>query len=250
VNLLTLFLYGALAGMMFLLPFNLVQVQGYTPVMAGASLLPLVATLALLSRWSGGPVDRYGAKLPLVIGPLVAAVGYGLFVLPGRGGSYWTTFFPAVVVMSVGMAACVAPLTTTVMSAVDERHAGTASGVNNAVSRLASLLAIAVFGVVAASAFNRHLDRRLEAIPLPTEAKRQLEEQRSRLAAATVPAGLASETRVALEQAIDESFLAGFRRAAWVAVGLAVASAMTALLMLGGDRSASGPGSDHALTRS
>jgi MFS family permease len=235
-NLLTLFLYAALAGALFFFPFNLIQVQGYSATAAGAALLPFVLLLFLLSRWSGGLVDRYGAKLPLTIGPAIAAIGFALFALPGIGGSYWVTFFPAVVVLGLGMAVSVAPLTTVVMGGVEESHAGLASGVNNAVSRVAGLLAIAVLGIIVLNAFNGGLDSRLTKLELSPEVQQALDEQRIKMAGAEVPPNVSDEMKGTLERAIAESFVSGFRLVMLIAAGLALLSALAASLMIEGKR--------------
>ena len=222
-NLLTFLLYAALGGTLFFLPLNLIQIQHYAPTAAGAALLPFILIMSLLSRWSGGLIAVYGPKLPLIVGPIIVAAGYALFILPSAGGSYWTTFFPPVVVLGLGMAITVAPLTTTVMSSVPQHRAGVASGVNNAVARTAGLLAIAVLGIVMLQVFNHALDRRLLESKLPTSVIQSVEAQSTKLAAITIPENLDLATKRLIRQAIDESFVAGFR---WVmAIGAALASA-------------------------
>jgi EmrB/QacA subfamily drug resistance transporter len=231
-NLLTFLLYSALSGTLFFLPFNLIQVQGYSATAAGAALVPFPIIMFFLSRWSGALVSHYGAKLPLMIGPTIAAVGFGLMAVPGIGGSYWTTFFPAVVVLGLGMTICVAPLTTAVMGAVKVRYAGVASGINNAVSRIASLLSIAILGIIVLSTFNNNLDQRIASLKLSPQAQQFLSAQRINLAAAKVPAGLSNSVSAALKTAIAASFVDSFRLVMLIAVGLAIASAIIALLML------------------
>ncbi len=231
-NLLTLFLYAALAGTLFFLPLNLIQVQNYSATAAGAASLPFILIMFGLSRWSGGLVKRYGSRLPLSIGPIVAATGFTLFMRPGVGGSYWTTFFPAVVVLGLGMAISVAPLTTTVMNSVKENRAGIASGVNNAVSRTAGLLAIAVLGLIMFHTFNRCLDDRLNQIAVTPEVRAAMNEQRFKLAAAEVPATVDQTTRQIIETAIDECFVSGFRRVMLVGAALALASSLMAWLLI------------------
>src|SRR5579859_2666614 len=206
-NLLTLLLYAALGALLFFLPYNLIQVQGYTPTQAGAANLPLILILFFLSRWAGGLVAHYGARLPLVIGPTVAAAGFLLFARPAIGGIYWTTYFPAMIVLGLGMSGVVAPLTTTVMGSVSERQAGVASGVNNAVSRVASLLSIAVLGMVAFHVFNLQLEHKLDAAKLPEPVKQTVLEQRNRLTQIEPPKGLNTDQQQMLKRSIDESFL-------------------------------------------
>src|SRR4030095_7915982 len=210
-NLLTFLLYGALGGTLFFLPLNLIQVQHYSATAAGAAFLPFVLIIFLLSRWAGGLVERYGSKIPLFIGPLIAALGFALFMLPTLNASYWQNFFPAVVVLGIGMALTVAPLTTTVMNSVTQNRVGIASGVNNAIARGAGLLAIAVLGIIMLHVFNHSLDQRSTGWNLPATAWQSLQPQRSKLAAVTLPNELDQAVEQIIRQAIGESFVHAFR---------------------------------------
>ena len=225
-NLLTLLLYSALGGTFFFLPMNLIQVQRYSPTAAGAALLPFILIMFLLSRWSGGLVQKYGARIPIILGPMIAALGFASFILPGVGGSYWKTFFPAVIVLGTGMAISVAPLTTTVMNSVGQTRVGVASGINNALSRVAGLLAIAVLGIVMLQGFNHALDAQLSA--LPAAVRQSLDDRRTKLAAADLSKSIAPASRELLRDAIDQAFVSGFRAVMFVGATFAVGSAIVA----------------------
>jgi EmrB/QacA subfamily drug resistance transporter len=220
-NLLTLLLYAALNAVMFLAPLDLIQIQHYPATAAGAALLPFPVIMFALSRWSGGLVGRVGSRLPLTVGPVIASCGFVLYARPGIGGSYWTTFFPAVVMLGLGMAITVAPLTATVMGSVEAAHAGAASGVNNAVARIAGLLAIAVFGVLFARTFEVRVRARVDHIGIPAAVRHQIDTQLPRMADADLDhiEGLPAPARRQTRTIIDEEFVAAFRL---VMIGAAV----------------------------
>jgi EmrB/QacA subfamily drug resistance transporter len=225
-NLLTLFLYGALGIVMFLVPLLLIQVEGYSATAAGAAFLPFPIIMFGLSRWSGGLVARTGPRPPLTVGPLIAAAGLALFARAGNGTSYWTSVLPAVVLLGLGMAVTVAPLTTTVMAAVPSAHAGVASGINNTVARVAGLLAIAVFGVVLVRRFDADVMPRLDRMALSPTVKAQVAKELPKMAGgdfSSVPleAGKLADVR----QSVNEAFVGGFRLVVIGAAVLALAAA-------------------------
>ena len=232
-NAMTLFLYAAIAVFFFFFPMNLIQAQGYSASRAGAALLPLILLVFVLSRWSGGLVTRYGARRPLILGPLVVALGFALFARTGIGRSYWTHFLPAILVLGMGLALAVAPLTTVVMGSVPRELVGTASGINNAVSRVAGVLAIAVFGVVMVSIFSARLSSRVEALPLSTEQRRALQRDETKLAGLQPPSDLDPSTAAAVRESVQASFVVGFRMVMLICAALAVTSAGITAKMIG-----------------
>lgn len=231
-NVLTLFMYAAIGIFFFLFPLNLVQVQGYSTTATGAAILPLILLMFLLSRWSGGLVARYGPRSPLILGPVIAALGFALFSVPTVGGGYWSAFFPAITVLGFGMAVTVAPLTTVVMNSVDQDRVGTASGINNAVARVAGVLAIAVLGIVLVKAFGYRLDHSLAHFALPPGILDELHANEIKLAGLQVPYGLDPDTQAAIKESIAEAFVFGFRIVMWMCAGLSLASAAVTWLMV------------------
>lgn len=231
-NVLTLFLYGALGTFFFLFPMNLIQVQGYSTTATGAAVLPLILLIFALSRWSGGLVSRYGAEGPLVIGPLIVGLGFVLFAVPSIGASYWKEFFPALIVLGFGMAVTVAPLTTVVMNSVNEDRVGTASGINNAVARVASVLAIAVLGIVMVKTFDSRLNDSLAHLLLPPGVLRELQANEIKLGGLQVPASLSSTTKTSIDELIRQAFVFGFRIIMLICAGLSLGSAAVAWLSI------------------
>lgn len=163
----------------------------------------------------------------------IVAVGFLLFVVPSVGESYWTTFFPAFVVLGLGMAVSVAPLTTVVMSTVEQSRAGTASGINNAVARVAGLLAIAILGMVMVSSFSHYLNQRLPQLGLPMNVMHNLQTNEIRLAALEVPTEVDLNTAGSLASLVEHGFLFGFRLVMLICAGLAVVSSGFAWRMIG-----------------
>jgi len=236
-NLVTLLFYMALTGSLYFLPFLMMQVHGYSAIIAGSVFLPFVAMAFLLGRLSGRIVARFGTKVPLVAASLAVVLGLLLLALVGvEHDSYWTSFFPAMVVQGFGMALVITPLTTVALGSVESEHSGLASGVNNAMARVAGLLAVAVLGVFAYGAFSATLDTHLEGMNLSGGVRSELEAAKADLGAAEAPKGVDARTAAKIESAIDASFVAGFRAVMVVSAGLALASALAAALLVGDGR--------------
>jgi EmrB/QacA subfamily drug resistance transporter len=237
-NLLTLFLYAALSAAFFLLPFELIQARRYSPSAAGAALLPLIVLIFALSRLAGAAVDRLGPRLLLTVGPAIAAVGFYLLSAPHDDTRYGTTLLPALCVLGLGMAITVAPLTTAVLNAVGERDVGIASGINNAVARVAGLVAVAAFGIVTSHGFDRALDQRLTERGLVALAAKIPPTERHKLGAAQAPPDSSDSERRGLQWAVAAALTDSFRVSMKIAAVLALLSSASALFLI---RTASKP---------
>jgi EmrB/QacA subfamily drug resistance transporter len=238
VNLLTFFLYAALGGALFFLPFALIQVQGFSAVLAGAAFLPFTIVMAALSRWSGGLLDRFGAKWLLVVGPTIAALGFGLLALPIGGTSYWAFLVP-ITVVAFGMVISVAPLTTTVINAVPTHQTGVAAGINNAVASVANLMAVAILGALALGLYNHAIDSNLEARSLsaatsvPGEVKQALAAAHGQFVSAPALAMIHGNDRQIAETMIKRSLAQSIRVIMLVSAALALAGAASSVLLPG-----------------
>ncbi len=243
-NLLTLLLYFALTGVFFVLPFVLVRVHGYSATATGAVYLPFALLVGGLSRSAGGLADRFGPRLPLVAGPLVTAGGFLLFSAPRLGAAYWSGFFPCMVLVGLGMAITVAPLTSTVMAAVDESETGIASGVNNTVARVATLLAVAIVGLVALEVFGHALGERLATAELsqPVRAALTLD-----LGVVHLPDVATATERALVEHAAAAALVTSFQWVAVLCAVLAIVGALAAGLLVQATPSRAPAAGDAAL---
>src|SRR6202035_791709 len=194
VNVLTLLLYAALGGAFFFLPFALIQVGGYSALLAGTAFLPFTLIMGALSRWAGGLLDRYGARGPLGVGPAIAALGFALLAWPIGGGSYVAYLVP-ISILALGMVISVAPLTPVVIAAAPQHETGVAAGINNAVASVANLLAVAILGALALGLFDRALDESIKTKAVSVEARQAVEGARGQFVTAPALSAIAGDDR-------------------------------------------------------
>ena len=234
-NIMTFLLYAGFGGALFLLPIFLIQVHGYSATAATSALVPFAVVTFVMGRWAGGLVTRYGEKLPLMVGPVLAAAGFILFAVPGLGGSYWTTFFPAVVVLGFGMSLVFAPLSIAILNAVEEEHSGLGSGVNRAVQRMAKVLGLAVLAFLVLATFDNSLDASVKGLDLTPAQEAALRAEKADLGAShTMEKGKSGGEDAAIDRVVDHAFLSAFRFAMYVSAGMAATSAIAAALVIRG----------------
>ncbi len=234
-NLLTFLLYAGLAIAMLFLSLNLVQIQGYQQVQAGMTMLPLTILLASLARWVGGLVDRFGPRWFLVSGSLLAGLGFFWFSQVGitEGPTeFWTTYFPGIMLFGLGMALTVVPLTTTVMSSVEDQHAGTASGINNSMTRTANVFANAAIGALAVVLFTDFLAPVIDSLSLTDNVEQSVMQQAVNLGDAQVPESVSTDQQTEVKQAYEQAFITMFNQIMYISAGLAWLSAVTALVLI------------------
>jgi len=219
-NLETLLMYGGLSAVLFFLVLFLQQVAGYDALQAGLATVPITIVMFALSRRAGRLADRYGPRWFMGGGPLVAAAGLALLQRVDAHVDYVTELLPALLLFSLGLSATVAPLTATVLADADESNAGIASGVNNAIARVAGLLAVAALGAVVAGQFGATIDSRLAGERLSPEAQRIVSEARARTLTRAEPDGLRPAEARVVTQATQDAAVTAFHRGAGIAAAL------------------------------
>jgi len=210
-NLLTFLLYGALGGALYVIPFYLIQVRHYAPAMAGAVFLPLIALMFFFSARVGALIPKVGERLLLSVGAILSGAGFAAFTLLDGVHGYFLSILPGVLLLGAGMTLAVAPLTNAVMSSVPENEMGVASAVNNALSRLAGLVAVSLLSLVLAHGFSTSLGTQIHRSSLPAEAREQMIANQGRLHDIPIPAGLTQQQGTEAALLLDQAFLSGFR---------------------------------------
>lgn len=235
VNLLTFFLYAGLGAGMLFLSLNLVQAQGYSQLQSGLTFLPFTVLMITIARYAGTLADKYGPRLLLIIGPATAGTGLLLlsFVKQTAGPSqYWTTFFPGIIVFGLGMSFTVSPLTATVMTSVSDHLSGTASGVNNALTRISNVFANAIFGALAALLFAGSLQNQLQTIRLDAKVKQSVIKEAVNLGNASVPKEVEPEYKTTIIKSYRESFITAYSGIMKISAGLGFLGALTAVIFI------------------
>lgn len=234
-NLLTLFLYAGLSGGMLFISLNMIQVQHYTQTQSGMSFLPFTVLMMLIARFAGSLADKWGPRIFLTIGPVIAGAGLIMlsFIRQTAGyHDYWTTFFPGIMVFGLGMSFTVAPLTATVMGALPDHLSGVASGTNNAISRIAGVFAVAIFGALAGLFFTTALQQSLQPLHLDAAAYNAVMLQAGNLGNAKVPSDVQQSLHQQVVAAYHTSFIAVYQQVLLLAGILALAGGITGFLFI------------------
>ena len=230
-NLATLTMYAGLGGALFFVAIYLQQVAGYSATEAGAAFLPLTVLMFTLSRRWGALADKYGPRWLMGIGPIIAGIGLLLLMRIDVKADYWTDLLPALVVFGLGLSMTVAPLTSTVLAAVDEKHSGVASGVNNAIARIAGLLAIAVLGAFVTTQFASVVDDRLGAAPLSSVAVAEAVTEAKARPLSTAPAQrVPPPERQVVKKALEDASASAFHLGLGIGAGLVIAGGVVSLV--------------------
>jgi EmrB/QacA subfamily drug resistance transporter len=226
----TLTMYAGLSVLGFFLTLFLQQVAGWSAVDAGLAMLPTTLIMFSLSRYTGRLADRIGPRAFMGGGPLIAAAGLLFFQRVDAHPDYVTDLLPAIVIFSLGLSLTVAPLTATVLADADEHNAGIASGVNNAIARVAALLGIAAIGAVVAAQFTSTLDRRLGDRPLSPAAQQAVAQARTQMLARVAPPNLPARERAIVASATEDASVAAFHLGLGIAAGLVAAGGVLGLV--------------------
>ncbi|MBB6461765.1 MFS transporter [Flammeovirga kamogawensis] len=234
-NLLTLFVYAPMGGVLFFVPLNLIDIQGYSEVKTGLAMLPIIICIATISPLMGKYVDKNGYRKPLIAGPIIISIGYYLFSLCGITNGeqeYWTTFFLPFLILGIGMGITVAPLTTSVMGSVSEENIGVGSGINNVIARAANVLAVALMGALALYLFTNSVTEAVNMLELTKNVKHEILLEAVNFTGAKVPSDILIDQKETIEQVYKDAFVTAFNQVVYIAVTLTLLSSVVSYRMI------------------